>query len=110
MNPHHEGKLLTGDRVHHCLEDARETRWPHASKAPGELAEAFIALGQPVEAADVDPEPEHALQDHAGLGDVGHAERGATAPQLHGEELRLRAALLADGGLSGGPHTIRVRR
>jgi hypothetical protein len=88
MDANNEGELLAGDGVHNRLEHARKTRWPHAAKPPGEFPEPLVALRYPVEAAEVDPEPEGALEDSTGFDDCVVAERGGAASKLHCEHRR----------------------
>ena len=57
-----ECELLTRDRVRQALEQRRESGRLQPAELLGELTEVGIATSQPVEAAEIDLEPEHALE------------------------------------------------
>jgi hypothetical protein len=99
MDPNHEGELLTSDGVHHRLEDARKAWRPNTTESPDEHPEPLVALRQSVEASEVDPEPQGALEDTTGFGDTVVAQRAGGASKLHAEHGRHRFLQLADADL-----------
>jgi hypothetical protein len=70
----------------------------------------LVTLGHPVEPAEVDSEPEGALEDSAGFDDCVVAERGGGASKLHCQHRRRRAFLLVDADLDRPLTHNRVRR
>jgi hypothetical protein len=48
FDPYHQRQLLTGKRVHQCLEDGQKARWLHASESNSERLEPPVAFGNPI--------------------------------------------------------------
>src|SRR5438094_6891334 len=62
LKPHLDGELLAGERIEERLEEGRESRRLDPAKTFDERSELPIAAGEPIEARQIHPEAERALE------------------------------------------------
>ena len=94
LEPHLDGELLAGERIEERLEEARESRRLDPAKAFDERPELPITAGEPIEAPQIHPEAERALEHR------GHPESrvGREPSRSDRTDMESRASLL-DGDL-----------